>query len=102
MRFATEAEAVAALDATFGPRDSAYWRFDRPLHRVANAAGSPASLRTFNAATTHTMHFGTLTVDLATGETRFVDEDHRDGGDVELKRVVLPTGWLAALRDVLS
>ena len=102
MRFATPADAIAALDAAFGPKNESAWRFDRPMLRVGNAPGAPATLRTFHAATTTTMHFGTVTIDLATGETRFVDEDHRDGGDWELKRVTLPPEWLAALRDVLS
>ena len=70
LRFASPAEAIAALNAAFGPRHDTYWRFDRPLALVANAAGAPDSLRTFHAATTHTMHFGTVTIDLATGEAR--------------------------------
>lgn len=101
MRFATPADAVAALNAAFGPNAETAWRFDRPLRLVGNRAGVPATLRTFHAATMTTMHFGTVTIDLATGETRFIDEDHRDGGDYELKRMTLPPEWLAALRDVL-
>jgi hypothetical protein len=67
----------------------------------ANAPGAPATLRTFRAPTTTTMHFGHVTIDLASGETLFVDEDHRDGGDFALKRVTLPADWLDALRAVL-
>ncbi len=102
MRFATPADAIAALNDAFGPKADSGWSFDRPLVLSANAPGAAASLRTFRAATTTTMHFGRVTIDLATGETRFVDEDHRDGGDFELKRVTLPPDWLAALRAVLS
>lgn len=102
MRFATAGAAIAALDDAFGPKDDPYWRFDRPLAPCANAPGAPASLRNFRAATTTTMHFGRITIDLATGETVFVDEDHRDGGDFELKRFTLPAAWLEALRNVLS
>jgi hypothetical protein len=102
MRFSTPAEAIAAINEAFGPKNDSAWRFDRPLVLVANRAGAPPSLRTFYAATTRTMHFGAMTIDLATGETRFIDEDHRDGGDDELKRVVLPADWLDALRAVLD
>jgi hypothetical protein len=102
LRFATPADAIAALNSTFGPRPESGWRFDRPLRPCANAPGGPAALRTFRAATTATMHFGRLTIDLATGETIFVDEDHRDGNDFELKRMTLPPDWLEALRAVLA
>ena len=102
MRFATAADAIAALNDAFGPKAESGWRFDRPLRLCANAPGAPVSLRTFRAATTTTMHFGRVTIDLATGETIFIDEDHRDGGDFELKRVTLPPEWLEALRNVLS
>ncbi len=100
MHFATPADAIAGLNAAFGPAQDAGWQFDRPLALVANRAGAPVTLRTFHAATTRTMHFGTVTLDLATGETCFIDEDHCDGGDFELKRVTLPPEWLKALREV--
>jgi len=99
--FGSPADAIAALDAAFGPKPESGWHFDRPLLLGANAPGAPATLRTFRAATTSTMHFGRVTIDLATGETLFVDEDHRDGNDFELKRVVLPPEWLEALRAAL-
>ena len=40
-----------------------------------------------------TMHFGSSELDLATGELRFVDEDHRDGADtvVYTMRLAEPT-----------
>jgi hypothetical protein len=101
LRFATVADAIAALNETLGPKRESGWHFDRPLLLCANAPGAPATLRTFRAATTTTMHFGRVTIDLASGETLFVDEDHRDGGDLELKRVMLPANWLEALRVVL-
>jgi hypothetical protein len=101
LRFATAADAIAALNDAFGPKAESGWRFDRPLLLCASAPGAPATIRTFRAATTTTMHFGRVTIDLATGETLFVDEDHRDGGDFELKRVTLPPEWLEALRAVL-
>ena len=100
MRFASPDEAINAVNRAFGPIGNVFWRFDRPLRHVDNHAGAPASLKTFQAATMQTMHFGLVTIDLTTGETRFVDEDHRDGGDFELKRVNLPPEWLAALRAV--
>jgi hypothetical protein len=101
LQFASPAAAIAALNDAFGPNGDPDWRFDRPLVPCANAAGAPATLRTFFAATTRTMHFGRVTIDLASGEVRFVDEDHRDGGDFELKRVMLPPEWLAALQMAL-
>jgi hypothetical protein len=102
LRFATPADAIAAIDREFGPKDDLAWRFDRPL--VLSGGGGRDGDRgfvEFHAATTRTMHFGTVRIDLASGETRFIDEDHRDGGDFELKRVTLPANWLAALRAVL-
>jgi hypothetical protein len=101
VHFATPAEAIAAINATFGPVGNVFWRFDRPLRLMASPDGVPTKVRRFHAATMQTMHFGTVTIDLSTGETRFIDEDHRDGGDFELKRVMLPPEWLAALRAVL-
>jgi hypothetical protein len=101
LRFATPADAVAALNAAFGPKAESGWHFDRPLVLCPNAPGAPATLRTFRAPTTSTMHFGRVTIDLASGETLFVDEDHRDGNDLELKRVTLPSAWLEALRAIL-
>ncbi|HEY7608603.1 MAG TPA: hypothetical protein VIF14_05165 [Alphaproteobacteria bacterium] len=98
MRFASPDEAIAAVNRAFGPIGNVFWRFDRPLRHVDNPAGAAASVKSFQAATMQTMHFGLVTIDLASGETRFVDEDHRDGGDFELKRVILPGEWLAALR----
>ena len=102
VRFASPAEAIAAVNAAFGPTGNVFWRFgpQRPLLHVVNLAGTPASVKSFHAATVQTMHFGLVTIDLASGETRFVDEDHRDGGDFELKRMVLPAEWLEALRAV--
>lgn len=100
--FGSPGDAVAALNKAFGPKPESGWHFDRPLLPCANASGAPASLRSFRAATTSTMHFGRLTIDLATGECVFVDEDHRDGNDFELKRMILPADWLAALRKVLA
>jgi hypothetical protein len=100
LRFASPDEAINAVNRAFGPIGNVFWRFDRPLRHVDNHAGAPASLKTFQAATMQTMHFGLVTIDLSTGETRFVDEDHRDGVDFELKRVNLPPEWLAALRAV--
>lgn len=99
-RFATPDEAIAAVNRAFGPIGNVFWRFDRPLRHVNNHEGAPASVKSFQAATMQTMHFGLVTIDLATGETRFVDEDHRDGGDFEVKRVTLPPEWLEALRAV--
>lgn len=100
MRFATPDEAIAAVNRAFGPIGNVFWRFDRPLRHVDNPAGAASSVKAFQAATMQTMHFGLVTIDLDTGETRFVDEDHRDGGDFELKRLVLPREWLEALRAV--
>ena len=98
LRFATPAEAIAAINAEFGPHAESAWRFDRPLRL---SSGEPGRVE-FRAATTVTMHFGSVRIDLATGETSFVDEDHRDGGDYEVKRMTLPADWLAALRAVLK
>lgn len=98
--FATPDEAIAAVNRAFGPTGNVFWRFDRPLRHVDNHAGAAPTVKTFQAATMQTMHFGLVTIDLATGETRFIDEDHRDGGDYEMKRLVLPPEWLEALRAV--
>lgn len=100
MHFATPADAIAAVNRAFGPTGNVFWRFDRPLRHVNNPAGAAPSVKAFQAATMQTMHFGLVTIDLATGDTRFIDEDHRDGGDYEVKRLVLPPEWLAALRAV--
>lgn len=102
-RFATPAEAIAAINAEFGPHAESAWRFDRPLVLIApERPHLPRKAAVFRAATTVTMHFGTVEIDLETGATRFVDEDHRDGGDYEVKRMTLPADWLAALREVLA
>lgn len=93
-------EAIAAINRAFGPTGNVFWRFDRPLRHVNNPDGAAASVKSFQAATMQTMHFGLVTIDLETGETRFVDEDHRDGGDYLVKRLVLPADWLEALRAV--
>jgi hypothetical protein len=98
--FATPAEAIAAINAAFGPIGNVFWRFDRPLKLVTSPDGLPTTVKRFHAATMQTMHFGSVTIDLESGETRFVDEDHRDGGDFEIKRCVLPAEWLRALREV--
>ena len=100
MRFATPDEAIAAVNRAFGPIGNVFWRFDRPLRHVDNPQGAASSVKAFQAATMQTMHFGLVTIDLDTGETRFVDEDHRDGEDFELKRLTLPLEWLEALRAV--
>jgi hypothetical protein len=93
-------EAIAAVNRAFGPTGNVFWRFDRPLRHVNSPAGAQSSVKAFQAATMQTMHFGLVTIDLATGDTRFIDEDHRDGGDFEVKRLVLPPEWLEALRAV--
>ena len=93
-------DAIAAVNRAFGPTGNVFWRFDRPLRHVDNHAGAASTVKTFQAATMQTMHFGLVTIDLATGDTRFIDEDHRDGGDYEVKRLVLPPEWLEALRAV--
>ena len=100
--FASVDQAIAAINDAFGPRNDSAWRFDRPLLLTPRAPADPPSAVIFRAATTTTMHFGTVRIDFATGETRFIDEDHRDGGDTELKRVTLPPEWLDALRVVLA
>jgi len=117
LRFASPAAAIAALNDAFGPNGDPDWRFDRPLVLCANAAGAPATLRTFFAATTRKMHFGRVTIDLdATQEALLTAKSRharfgqklgtspsgRDGGDFELKRMTLPPEWLAALKDVLA
>jgi len=99
-RFSSPAEAIAAVNAAFGPAGNVFWRFDRPLKLMSNPDGLPTNVKRFHAATMQTMHFGTVTIDLASGETRFIDEDHRDGGDFEIKRLVLPREWLESLRAV--
>lgn len=99
-RFASPDAALAALEAAFGPKNDPAWRFEpgrRPA-LVREAPGAPVHVKRFHAATTATMHFGLVTVDLAAGTVTFVDEDHRDGGDTELARATLPPDWLAALR----
>jgi hypothetical protein len=100
LHFATPDEAIAAVNRAFGPIGNVFWRFDRPLRHVENPEGAASSVKAFQAATMQTMHFGLVTIDLDTGETRFVDEDHRDGEDFELKRLTLPPEWLEALRAV--
>jgi hypothetical protein len=44
-----------------------------------------------------TMHFGSMRVTLADGVAVFVDEDHRDGGDCEIRRVTLTSEELSRL-----
>lgn len=102
LNFATPDEAVAAVNAAFGPVGNVFWRFDpqRPLRLLRKQEGATASVKTFHVATMQTMHFGWVTIDLATGDTRFIDEDRHDGNDFEIKRVTLPADWLAALRAV--
>lgn len=53
-----------------------------------------------HGALPETMHFGRATIDLRTGWLTFVDEDHRDGGDWELKRVQLSDAERALLAEL--
>jgi hypothetical protein len=46
-----------------------------------------------------TLHFGSARLTLATGELVFVDEDHRDGGDFEDRRVMITPEELARVKE---
>jgi hypothetical protein len=92
--------AITAVNRAFGSTGNVLWRFDRPLRHVDNHVDAAPTIKTFQGATVQTKHFGLVTIDLATGDTRFIDEDHRDGGDFEVERLVLPPDWLEALRAV--
>lgn len=52
-----------------------------------------------HGALPETMHFGRAAIDLNTGWLTFVDQDHRDGGDWELKRVRLSDAERAQLAE---
>ncbi|MFZ5441039.1 MAG: hypothetical protein ACOZQL_13610 [Myxococcota bacterium] len=45
-----------------------------------------------------TMHFGRTTLELESGRLSWVDEDHRDGGELLVHSVTLPSAELDALR----
>lgn len=45
-----------------------------------------------------TLHFGRTTLSLESGLLSWIDEDHRDGGDLEVHRAWVSEPELAALR----
>ncbi len=49
-------------------------------------------------ALSSTMHFGLMQLDLVAHEVRFIDQDHRDGGDFVIHRAPLPASWVARLK----
>jgi RimJ/RimL family protein N-acetyltransferase len=91
--FATLEEGMRAVEARFAS-DVADWRL---THTSIVRDGEMVVLR---GALPQTMHFGTVSVDLQSGAVRVVDEDHRDGGDLELRTGTLAEAWTARLREL--
>jgi hypothetical protein len=91
--FSTREEALEAAERTFLPAGTEWttntlqvkWTPEKQL------------LTRFGALPT-TLHFGSTELDLTAGEVRFVDQDHRDGGDFVVHRARLPETWLTRLR----
>jgi len=91
--FTTRAEAVLAAERVFLPPGTS-WALTMP-----EVAWDPqAQLLTHSGALPTTLHFGRMELDLKQGEVRFVDEDHRDGGDFVMHRAPLTEAWLTRLR----
>lgn len=87
---ATLATELEALLREFGPTSG----FDIS-HTSVRRSGETVAL---SGALPETLHFGVMSLDLATGVLTFVDQDHRDGGDWELKRVTLPPARVEAVK----
>lgn len=93
--FTTRNEAVLAAERAFIPADLT-WELTMP--EVSWDAQS--QLITHAGALPTTLHFGRMELDLSKGEVRFIDEDHRDGGDLVVHRAPLPEAWLTRLRTL--
>lgn len=91
--FTTRQEAVLAAERAFVPTDL---RWELTMPEVSWDAHS--QVLTHAGALPTTLHFGRMELDLRAGEVRFIDEDHRDGGDLVVHRAPLPEPWLTRLR----
>jgi hypothetical protein len=88
-------EAAFAIESQFGPSRE-QWELTAPKF---TRAGVQLTVR---GALETTMHFGAVHVDCETGGVRFVDEDHKDGANVEVLKVQLPAPWLERLRELAA
>lgn len=94
-RFTTRAEALTEAQAALLPADcGARWG---PLTAPRDTWRSDRRVLERFGALPQTMHFGCLELDLAAREVRFVDQDHRDGGDLVVHRAPLPPEWVERL-----
>lgn len=94
MRAMTLSAALDDVERTFRP---ASWDV---TYTKDEAQPEKRLLRRFGALP-QTMHFGLMEVDLAASEVRFIDQDHRDGGDFLVHRAPLPPDWSARLSRLL-
>jgi hypothetical protein len=93
--FTTREEAVLAAERAFLP-PGLDWELTMPT-----VAWDPErQLLTRSGALPTTLHFGVMELDLRAGEVRFVDEDHRDAGELVVHRAALPQDWLSRLRSL--
>lgn len=91
--FSTREEALVEAEKAFLPAGTEWttnvledtWN---PERQVLSRFGALSS----------TMHFGLMVLDLVANEVRFVDQDHRDGGDLVIHRAPLSADWVARLR----
>jgi hypothetical protein len=95
--FTTREEALIEAERVFFPSSLSWdiapadvsWTPELQLLRRHGALPTP-------------MHFGATELDLAKGEVRFVDQDHRDGGDFVVHCAPLPQAWLDRLRTLVK
>src|SRR5690349_18568249 len=87
--------ALLELVAKYSPE----WTLTAPSVSTSTREPGVAELR---GALPETMHFGSARLTLATGVLVFVDEDHRDGGDFEVKRVTVTNEELERVRRAFT
>lgn len=91
--FNTREEALVEAEKTFLPAGTEW-----TTNVLKNEWNAERQVLSRFGALSSTMHFGLMELDLATNEVRFVDQDHRDGGDFVIHRAALPLSWVTRLR----
>lgn len=95
--FGSQEAALLAAERAFLPR-GCEWE----LSSTKVTWDPQRQLLTRIGALPTTMHFGATELDLVAKEVRFVDQDHRDGGDFVVHRAPLPEAWLTRLRALVG
>lgn len=93
--FTTREEALTAAERTFLPAGTEW-----TTNLLRDAWNAETELLTRFGALPTTLHFGSTEIDYRKGEVRFIDQDHRDGGDFLVHRAPLPLAWLLRLRGL--